>query len=375
MAELYRGDGPACGEPCEVQVEATGLRVKTESSERFLPYAKLRGRLGGYDDRWMIFTMIGGAGLELWVDPELLDTLKDNADDYPRAFRKQLFSLEIQQMTRARVRIALRVVAAAFVVGAAVWFLRGDLVPRLVDVVPVAVETGLGEVAAEALAEDYEVCRDEELVGAVSEVLQRLVNSGETAGYSFRVRILKSSGVNAFALPGGELFLLSGLLSLANDIDEVAAVLGHEVQHVLSRHGLAGLVRRAGVRASVGMALGDASDVLQVLGAYAGSLVTMKYGREQEEEADRGGVVRMAGAGFDPEASIRFFGRLAEEQPDGGGALREAKALFSTHPTSQRRRSKLEAHVWELSHTPSTASRVDWARIRNRCDPAVGAEL
>jgi len=356
-----------------VDVQATGLHVETESGKRFLPYGKLRGRLGGYDDRWMIFTMVGGPGLELWVDPEMLAELKESADDYPRAFRRQLFSLEIQQMTRARIRIASRVVAVAFVIGLVVWFLQGDMVPRVVDVVPVAVEQSLGDVAAEALVEDYELCEDEPLTRAVSDVLQRLVGTGGANPYSFQVRILKSDGVNAFALPGGDLFLLSGLLSLAEDLDEVAAVLGHEVQHVLSRHGLAGLVRRAGVRASVGLALGNSSDVLQVLGAYAGSLVTMKYGRDQEEEADRGGVVRMVGAGFDPQASVRFFGRLAEEQPDGGGAMREAKALFSTHPTSQRRQARLKAQVWELSRTPVTSPTVDWDRLKNRCSP--GAAL
>ncbi len=101
-----------------------------------------------------------------------------------------------------------------------------------------------------------EPCTDPELVSAVEEVLVRLVEGMDDPPYEFRVRVIQSEDINAFALPGGEIFFHSALLEKSESVHEVAAVMGHEVQHVLQRHGMRGIVRSAGLSIGLTVLLG-----------------------------------------------------------------------------------------------------------------------
>src|SRR6185295_8351023 len=135
--------------------------------------------------------------------------------------------------------------------------------------------------------------------------------------------------VNAFALPGGQIFITEALVGLLNSDDELAAVLGHEVGHVLARHSAEHLAKQQLTQRIIGaVAVGSGSYDTAQLAQLAGSLVNMKHGRDDELEADALGLRLTREAGFDPRAMIAVMQKL--EKASGGGRQPE---FASTHPS------------------------------------------
>jgi len=162
----------------------------------------------------------------------------------------------------------------------------------------------------------------------------------------FTVQLLNSPVENAFAIPGGYIYVTRQLLALMNSEDELAFVMGHEVGHVAARHS-AGRQRTStigGVLAGVVGAVAGNSAIGQLLGTGAqqvAGLVTLKYGRDQEYQADTLGIRYVAGAGYDPAGAPLILGQLgAETALDARVSGRDAKAVpkwLSTHPSSEAR--------------------------------------
>ena len=147
--------------------------------------------------------------------------------------------------------------------------------------------------------------------------------------------------VNAFALPGGPIFITEGLLRLLRTQGEVAAVLGHEIGHVLARHSAERLAQQQltqGLLAAVLVGSSDqgAAQIAQVVG----SLVNMKYGRDDEIESDGLGVRIMAEAGYDPRSMLKVMEVLAK----ASAGARQPEFL-STHPNPGNRAERIQAEI------------------------------
>jgi predicted Zn-dependent protease len=157
--------------------------------------------------------------------------------------------------------------------------------------------------------------------------------------YDWEAALLRSDEANAFALPGGKIAALSGLLKIADEEDELAAVLGHEVAHVLARHGAERLTQEqlaAFARMAVGVAIGDLDPAAQAaimgaLGAGTALGVLMPFSRTHEAEADRIGLILMARACYDPRAALSVWRDMAAAAGDG------PPDFLSTHPSHGRR--------------------------------------
>ncbi len=369
MAKLYRPGGPRQGEECEVSLTRMGVSVTAAGLTFVLPYESLDGKAVGFEDAWVALSATTADGLvEVWVPREFMAELQAFENSFSPGFRKRYEQLKATQRNRSAGRWGLRVAALAFV-GFLGWFLFGGALTTLViKAIPISVEEAIGEAAIDEVTSQYSPCEDEELVAAVSSILDSLVSQVPDSGYTFELRVLSSDEVNAFALPGGKVFVLSGLLDLSNDPSEVAAVMGHEMQHVLGRHGLRGMVQQAGVGLALSAVLGDASQVVALLGEAASRLGVLKFGRDQERDADVVGLKLLAGAGFDPGGASRFFGKLAEESGETGSSIESAAALVSTHPASTERMQRL-ADLSEGLERPSSPHlhHLDWAALKGRC--------
>lgn len=163
----------------------------------------------------------------------------------------------------------------------------------------------------------------------------------------WEITLFADDQVNAFALPGGKIGVYTGLLDVAETPDQLAAVMGHEVAHVLADHGKArlsaNLAGQAGLLVgsiAIGKRLGDNNGAAMAalgLGLQVG--VLMPYGRGQESEADVLGLQYSAKAGFDPRASTQLWRNMAAANP---GAPPE---LLSTHPAPTTRIRDLEAQM------------------------------
>lgn len=163
---------------------------------------------------------------------------------------------------------------------------------------------------------------------------------------SWEVELFEDKSANAFALPGGKIGVHTGLLDVATTPGQLAAVLGHEVGHVLDRHGNARVSQQT--LAQTGMQIGSIllgadtpqkQGLMAALGLGVQYGVLLPYGRGQESAADSIGLELMARAGFDPNESVRLWENMARA---GGAAPPE---FLSTHPSSATRISQLQAMI------------------------------
>ncbi len=188
---------------------------------------------------------------------------------------------------------------------------------------------------------DYK--QDPELTAYVKEVGQSLARVSDRPHLPFDFEIIDSSEPNAWAMPGGKIAINRGLLLELHDEAELAAVLGHEVVHSTARHGAKSVERGLLLGAAVaGLSLAvsesDFQEYQGVIVSAAGlgtNLITFKYSRDQEFEADYYGMQYMARAGYEPRAAIglqQTFVKLAKSREPNW-----LEGIFSTHPPSQAR--------------------------------------
>jgi predicted Zn-dependent protease len=165
------------------------------------------------------------------------------------------------------------------------------------------------------------------------EVIEVIPKKQQPGFKEWEVRVFRDDSANAFALPGGKIGVHTGLLDVAETPAQLAAVLGHEVGHVLARHGnerVSQAVAAQGLLVGAGVLARDSQHrqtILAALGLGAQVGVLMPFGRRQESEADLIGLDLMARAGFDPRESVTLWENMAE----AGGA--QPPEFLSTHPS------------------------------------------
>jgi predicted Zn-dependent protease len=166
--------------------------------------------------------------------------------------------------------------------------------------------------------------------------------------WEFRV-IQDDKQANAFALPGGKVAVYTGMLPITRDEAGLAAVLGHEIAHVLARHGGERLSQQMGVQTVTQVLAGMSSSnpatvqlVSAALGAGASVGVLLPWGRAQESEADHLGLILMAKAGYDPRASLDLWKRMAEASKG-----QRPPEFLSTHPAEATRIQQIEGWLPE----------------------------
>ncbi len=246
------------------------------------------------------------------------------------------------------------------------WLGSDLLVELAVNRIPVEWEQKLGESAYREFLTGQDVMKDGLAVGAVKEMTQRLASHVPHNPYRFDVTVVKSDVVNAFALPGGYVVVFTGLMKKADSPEEVAGVLAHELNHVLQRHGLERIIKQLGFVAVVSIVLGNPPGLGGVMKQLGIELMTLKFGRAQETEADTTGLDLLHRAKVNPEGMITFFQRLAEK--DEGRV-----EWLSTHPMSSARADHLKARLAEMpKQTPEPFS-FEWVKVRDALGVSSGS--
>jgi predicted Zn-dependent protease len=168
------------------------------------------------------------------------------------------------------------------------------------------------------------------------------------AEYDFSFTVVDDAvTINAFALPGGRIYMYTGLMLQADSEAEIIGVLGHEIAHVIRRHGAQQLVTQLGIDTVLSMALGqNPSDVVALAATIAQTGALLKYSRTHELEADEFGVRYVIDAGWSPYGFIDFFDRL---EAMGGSSLPE---FLSTHPNPENRVEQLEDILRDYDSVP-----------------------
>jgi predicted Zn-dependent protease len=214
-------------------------------------------------------------------------------------------------------------------------------------------EIALGLQSAPQMAQEFGgLDPDEQLQAQIDQIGQRLVESSEASQteYPFEFHVLADTQtVNAFALPGGQIFITRALLNQLQTEGEVAGVLGHEIGHVVGRHSAEQIAKSQliqGLAGAAGVGLYDPQNLQSASAAQmaqlVGAMVTMKYGRDDELQSDRLGVRFLADGGYDPRALLRVMEVLA--QAGGGGRQPE---FMSTHPDPGNRLEEIQKAIDE----------------------------
>jgi len=199
--------------------------------------------------------------------------------------------------------------------------------------------------AAQMAAQMGGLSRNERAVAVVRRVGEKLARESVAARspYKFSFNVLADPRtVNAFALPGGPIFITEGLLRLLKTEGELAAVLGHEIGHVIARHAAERLAKEQLTQGLIGaVAVGSGDYTATQLSQMVGSMINMKYGRDDELESDALGIRIAAEAGYDPRAMMRVMEVLAKAS---GGGSRQPE-FFSTHPAPENRSARIQAEI------------------------------
>lgn len=236
---------------------------------------------------------------------------------------------------------------------------------------PAQDEKQLGTEYAQQIQQEVQILDDAVVQQWVNRLGQELVAQSPPCSQTFIFQVTTDDAVNAFAIPGGFCYVNAGLIRVADNEAEVAAVVGHEINHVTKRHGMRSLQRTVGlgvIAQSLGAADPKAATAVQLV-SQAGGLVAMRsFGREDEREADQFGVEAMYKAGYDPRAAATFFEKLyAGEQAAGRSGGNIFSQALSTHPTTPERIQNIRAQVatYDLSR-PLKLDSPDFQAVKGR---------
>jgi beta-barrel assembly-enhancing protease len=364
---LFRPGGGS-GESCRVLPRGDSLEVRVAGEAvASVPYFGVRVSPTGVDDRYLCFERDGDEGALRVLIPDRRIAGELEAIGAPRSILDQLGAVGRTRSRRRLGRLGLLAAAGGVlaVVALLVWAAFGRAVDAAVEQIPPGWETEIGRVAAKDVLAEKRVCFDPKLRVAVGEIGRRLVAAMGATDYGWRVFVLDDEQVNAFALPGGYIFVNRGLIEAADDPHQLAGVLAHECQHVIERHGIHNMAREVGLMLIVYALAGDAGAVERFLVGNAAGLASMSFSRDQEREADAGGLEMMYRAGLDPSGLPRFLRELAERE----GAAGYVPELLSTHPDTDERAERLTDRIRERGAPETEPLKSDWEAVRERCSP------
>jgi len=362
-ALCFGDEFPAAGAPCLVQVEEQGLTVtfvsdSADGQPESVPFSSLTVSAGGLDHDQLVVKWAGQKGERtLYLkNPDVIRAFRQAAPDHLSHSFAQ--AAEQVRQVRHRGRLVWGLVGGMIlstVLG--LWFGSDLLVEIAVSRIPVEWEQKLGESAYRDFLSHQEVMKEGPAVAALGEMTQRMTAQIPDSPYKFEVTVVKSDVVNAFALPGGYVVVFTGLMKKAESGEEVAGVLSHELNHVLQRHGLERIVKSLGIMTVAAIVFGNQQGLVGMMKQLGVELFTLKFGREQETEADLKGLQLLQRAKIDPAGMITFFERLSEK--DQG-----RMEWLSTHPMSAARAERLKAELAALPKKLPEPFTFDWKQVQ-----------
>ena len=230
----------------------------------------------------------------------------------------------------------------------------------------------LGRDASREVERQFPILNDADATNYVARVGERLVSSIPSQfrqpAFDYRFQVVNASDINAFALPGGPMYVNRGMIQAARNEGEMAGVMAHEISHIALRHATAQATKQSSAKntlGTIGLILGGAilggqtGAQLGMLGAQA---INTRYSREYETQADTLGARIMADAGYDPRDLANMFQTIAGERRGGG-----SPEWLSSHPDPGNRFEKInrEAQYLRVSQNPIKITR-DFERVKAR---------
>ena len=373
----------------QVHVGPEGIKASTAEGRHFVvPYAELHLERGGASGK-MLFCKNRDRSLSIFTeDVQVLRNLRRSGN---RRVLEQLRQIDSEHRTKGMRTMALLLLTGLILLGAVLLLpsLWRSMREAAVNAIPNSVDKNIGKMAIESMDLGGQEIKNPRVVKAIQRMVDRLAEQVPDKDLKFETRVLRHEQQNAFALPGGQIVVFSGLMQQAEKPEEVAGVLAHEIAHVTERHGIERLVQGLGVIGALQLLLGDVGGLL----ATAGELLTLaainSYSRDQESEADREGVALMHRAQLNPAALADFLQKLgvdateqgeaetpsedAERETEKDSGLQEVgesiAGWLGTHPQTEARVEAIREQVRALPPQNYQGLEIDWAAIQAALNP------
>jgi hypothetical protein len=257
-------------------------------------------------------------------------------------------------------RLVMTVACVAGIVGATmlIWKTVPSVSRAIAHRIPLETERSIGVQFEKKLSDQY--CESAAADLVLANLTVRLAGSDHPIS---AVNVINVEAPNAFAFPGGYVVLTRGLVEFAEDPDEVAGVLAHEIAHVYERHVMAGIVRGALLSALWAVSVGDFAGLMVIDPTTAFKIATLQFSRDDEVEADRGAVEMLTRAGIRRDGFAVFFERLSEREGD-------LPEWLSTHPSSESRAEIAIIGFESESDTRPAMSNEAWETLLAVCNNA-----
>jgi predicted Zn-dependent protease len=194
---------------------------------------------------------------------------------------------------------------------------------------------------------------------AIDALAARLTDGLDTP-YRLKLRVLESKRVNAFAVPGGRIVVLSGLIDAATSADELAGVLAHEIGHVVHRHPAEGMLRQMSEGRLLSFATGNAA-AGGAITAVADAVVGASYSRAAEAEADATALDLLGRAQISPAGFAAFFERIIAKGDDGKGSI------LASHPADEARARRARERAASLAGARPSMTPSEWQAVKGMC--------
>lgn len=223
------------------------------------------------------------------------------------------------------------------------------------SLIPESQEIAMGQEAAEQIVGQMGLVQDEALQKYVSDLGMSMARASERPNLPWKFYVVDDPVVNAFALPGGPIFITRGILTHMNSEAELASVLGHEIGHVTAKHSVSQMSKAQLAQIGLGVGMVLLPDELRGLGDIASmgmSFLFLKFGRDDEKQSDALGFRYMVSQGYDPREMASMFRTLDRQgKKQGAGSIPE---WASTHPAPENRVAATLERVRQSGVSPDT---------------------
>ncbi|MBL7840499.1 MAG: M48 family metallopeptidase [Cyclobacteriaceae bacterium] len=262
----------------------------------------------------------------------------------------------MQSKTLRDILVLLTIGAALFAGG---YFLVREISKSDYDLsyeVSMEQEEELGNLFKDLIWDKYPTVKENYADTALQQIAKRLVNALDSTQYRYQFTIIKSKEINAFTIPGGNIYVFSGLLELAETPEEVAAVLAHEIGHAEKRHVVTRLINEMSLSAVIAvLSGGDPSVLTQMLQ----SVISNRFSRENEDEADKFALQLLEDAHISPKSMAKFFQKLNDKNLD----YNEDLEFMMTHPHSNKRIDRARKYKTRNNFSAEPFS-IDWEKVQ-----------
>src|SRR3990172_1990308 len=205
-------------------------------------------------------------------------------------------------------------------------------------------EVSIGKQMAGQVEKENKLVQDTVIQNYFNEIGQRIIRVSDRKDLKYHFKVIESDQINAFATPGGYIYFYTGLLKLMDSEAELASVVGHELSHVVARHGIRRMQQMVGISILLDIALGKSSQAAQQAVSLGIGVALQGYSRENELEADKYGVLYMTKAGHNPDGMVKMFEKLQKISPSGENVFEK---LTSSHPTPAQRIQETKQNMIE----------------------------